>query len=179
ETFETWLTELGITAETALAVTCGDWDLESMWPRQAALVPELKTPALFKRWCNLKVIFKEATGYRKGVGMMGMLRQLRLTHQGHHHRGEDDVTNLSAVVVSLLERGAQFRPTWGEPERRREHKRLSRKLNQLNQQLKERRAALDNLPDHVAEEVAHHIHVQIDTITAEQNRLEAYLRARH
>lgn len=174
EEFAAWCEDTGVRADNTLAVTCGDWDLMSMWPKQAAHVPGLETPALFKTWCNLKVIFKAATGARKGFGMMGMLRRLKLPHQGHHHRGEDDVTNIANIVLHLLGRGAVFRATWTAQDRAREHKRLSKKLRRVMHQLEERCAALESIPAGVPPDVGRHVQVQIDTLEAERVRLERY-----
>ena len=143
-----WLASQGATEDNCLMTTCGDWDLRHMWPRQASLVPELVTPPLFRRWCNLKVIHRRATG-RKAGGMMGMLRGLGIPHRGHHHRGADDVANLCRLAIRLLEGGAAFEPTWTDTERRAERQRQQTELRELERTRDAKRRALTSLPGSV------------------------------
>ncbi len=102
-----WLSTRGITPESTLAVTCGDWDLNVMWPKQAALAG-LDTPPLFTRWCNIKHVFTELTGQRKRRGMMRMLAAMGVPHEGTHHRGADDVRNIARMACRMLDQGAVF-----------------------------------------------------------------------
>lgn len=148
-----WLRAAGVTADNTLAVTCGDWDLLTMWPKQVSLAPTLKTPEVFKRWCNLKVVFKEVTGHRKATGMMGMLRHLGIAHVGRHHRGEDDVTNIAAIVVELLGRGARFRVTWTSADRAREARGAHKRLRQAEERLREQALHMKRLPASAPESV--------------------------
>lgn len=148
-----WLRAAGVTADNTLVVTCGDWDLLTMWPKQVSLAPTLKTPEVFKRWCNLKTIFKEVTGHRKSPGMMGMLRHLGITHVGRHHRGEDDVTNIAAITVKLLSQGARFRVTWTAADREREARRVHKRLRQAEERLREQTLHNKRLPASVPESV--------------------------
>ena len=108
--FGRWCAEYQVNAHNTSVATCGDWDLRVMWPKQVRLAPLLKTPALFKRWCNLKVIFKRYTQC-KAKGMMSLLQYANIPHQGRHHRGIDDVNNLSEFVVWALGQGWAFYPT--------------------------------------------------------------------
>ncbi len=173
-----WLDDHDADETNTLVTTCGDWDLLRMWPKQAALVPDLQTPPLFQRWCNLKVVYQEATG-RKRAGMMGMLRGLGLPHEGHHHRGADDVRNLCRVVIELLTTGAQFRPTWSDPERTRERKRHERKLSQLESAATAKRRALaelPGLPDGSAPQVRSRMERQLEQLLSEAQRLTSMIR---
>lgn len=112
ERLHTWLDAHGVNAENTCVATCGDWDLKTMWPRQVKLVPALaaRSPEIFRTWCNLKVVFQKHTGM-KATGMIPMLERMGITHQGTHHRGIDDVRNLCALAVRLLEDGAVVGPT--------------------------------------------------------------------
>ena len=108
---EAWLVDHDLPHERVTAVTCGDWDLLRMWPKQVGHAPGLRTPHCFRTWCNVKRVFERTTG-RRAPGMMGMLRALELPHVGHHHRGRDDVRNIAAIVLRLLELDASFAPTF-------------------------------------------------------------------
>jgi inhibitor of KinA sporulation pathway (predicted exonuclease) len=119
DSLNTWLRLREIDETNTLLVTCGDWDLKMMWPRQVGVSPLLWTPPLFQRWCNLKVIFSEHTR-RTATGLLGMLQALELPHRGQLHRGADDVLNLTNIVLRLLDEGATFRYTWGHANRKAE-----------------------------------------------------------
>jgi ERI1 exoribonuclease 3 len=174
--FATWLDAHGITDDNTCAVTCGDWDLRRMWPLQASLVPDLhgRTPRLFRRWCNLKVAFGAHTGTRAS-GMMGMLQQLGLAHEGVHHRGVDDVKNLCKVVTHLLEAGAEIRPTWTERERDVERQLYETKLLEASSALAAKRAARDELPPSVPETVRAKFDDQLEHLSSELDRWRAYV----
>jgi inhibitor of KinA sporulation pathway (predicted exonuclease) len=101
-----WLEAHSLTPDNTLVVTCGDWDLKQMWPRQRRIA-SVQTPALFQRWCNIKRVYRSVEA-EKARGMMGMLRRVGLEHVGVHHRGADDVRNLANLACVLLERGGDF-----------------------------------------------------------------------
>ncbi|MBW2463313.1 MAG: exonuclease domain-containing protein [Deltaproteobacteria bacterium] len=108
--FDDWVREHRLTPDNCTVATCGDWDLLRMWPKQAGLVPSLETPALFRRWCNLKRVFSKHTG-RRMQDMMGMLAAAGIPHVGRHHRGADDVRNLVALTLWLHDHGASLGAT--------------------------------------------------------------------
>lgn len=141
--FEAWLSQHRLHPENCCVVTCGDWDLRSMWPRQVGLTPGLTTPPLFRRWANLKTLFALHHGGRP-MGMMGMLRRAGLEHRGHHHLGIDDVHNLARIVLYLLERGAMVVPTFSDEAREAERARLDEKRSTLAARLAAARAARDH-----------------------------------
>ena len=88
-------------------VTCGDWDLLKMLPAQASYC-NMKIPAYFKKWVNIKIPFREYQkdvlwGKSGGMGMKYMLDKLGLALIGRHHSGLDDARNIAAITVKLLE----------------------------------------------------------------------------
>jgi inhibitor of KinA sporulation pathway (predicted exonuclease) len=91
-------------------VTCGNWDLESMLPRQLALLQRLghrvpqKPPACYHQWINVQQAFRACYGH-KGGGMKNMLRLLGIPLTGRHHSGLDDCRNTAKIVVRLLQDG--------------------------------------------------------------------------
>lgn len=90
----------------AVIVTCGDWDLLQMLPKQVRTAELTSLPLLYSRWLNIKVPFKALFGPAR-VGMARMLKALDLPLIGHHHRGIDDSRNIARILLALQERGAR------------------------------------------------------------------------
>ena len=90
----------------ACVVTCGDWDLRTMWAKQCKVSSfSFGNPAmLFAAWINVKQIFQEMMGLQGKVGMKGMLEILNMSLDGRHHSGIDDVKNICKIVLELLKR---------------------------------------------------------------------------
>ena len=170
--FEGWCASQRLTAENTLVATCGDWDLRRMWAAQVAIAPSLVTPALFKRWCNLKVIFQRQEG-QKATGMMGMLRHAGLEHQGVHHRGIDDVRNLCRLVLWMLAQGTAVVATWTAAERKAEAAHYTKKLAGRQQLLADQRVALERLPQGAPEHVRRAKMQQLDQTQAQLAALQA------
>lgn len=105
-----WLAEHRLTADTALFVTCGHWDLRTMLPRQCAVAspPITRVPAIYRRWHNVKLSYGKAVGQGRPGGMADMLAGLGLPLEGHHHRGIDDCRNIARICLALAERGVVF-----------------------------------------------------------------------
>ncbi|XP_070562485.1 ERI1 exoribonuclease 3-like isoform X2 [Ptychodera flava] len=110
--FEKWMEEQGFLDGRCsfVFVTCGDWDLKTMLPGQCSHF-RIHLPQYFKTWINIKRPFSSACG-RSKLGMMGMLRELKLTHHGRHHSGIDDCRNIANILKALAERGCIFQPTY-------------------------------------------------------------------
>lgn len=172
--FDAWVLQHGLEPQSCCVVTCGDWDLKRMWPKQASLVPGLATPPLFRRWCNIKKVFAQATG-NKAMGMMGMLEVAGLRHEGRHHRGLDDVLNLVRVVQWLLEQGVDVGWTWSDADRKTERARLDKKLSRRSRAREQQRAALASLPDAVAEGVRSGLRTELAALDSELEVLERHL----
>jgi ribA/ribD-fused uncharacterized protein len=85
-------------------VTCGDWDLKTMLPKQCATASQ-QVPARFKQWINIKYLFERVTG-KPGKGMVEMLRSLQLKLEGHHHSGLHDCRNIARILRELIHAGA-------------------------------------------------------------------------
>lgn len=95
-------------AKNCLFVTCGDWDLKAMLPRQCSLSGS-HVPQRFKRWLNIKELFRQATG-KPGSSMPNMLQILGLKLEGNHHCGLDDCRNIARILAELLRTGARVSP---------------------------------------------------------------------
>lgn len=92
-----------------LFVTCGDWDLKSMLPRQAASL-NIPIPPYMMRWLNIKKAYNKAMGTFPR-GMMVMLSGLDIGHEGRHHSGIDDCINIARILKKLAEMGVLFKQT--------------------------------------------------------------------
>ncbi len=91
-------------------VTCGDWDLKTLFPVQrAACDPPIdNVPAAYARWINIKRSFSSLPQYGRARGMQGMLAVLGLELEGRHHRGIDDCRNIARIVRALAEAGVSL-----------------------------------------------------------------------
>lgn len=109
---QAWLASHGLLdREDAFAfVTCGEWDLRSMLPRQCA-ASGVPIPRAYRRWINVKTVFASTLRRSASVGMPSMLSALGLELEGRHHRGIDDCRNIARIVLALHARGASFEIT--------------------------------------------------------------------
>jgi ERI1 exoribonuclease 3 len=104
--FEEWCEEFEIDASTATIVTCGDWDLKTMFPRQLQISGmndiSKRLKGLFDCWTNMKETFCNAKDYRRALGMDAMLSDLNLKLVGRHHSGIDDCRNIAQICQNLI-----------------------------------------------------------------------------
>ncbi|KAJ8755044.1 hypothetical protein K2173_016525 [Erythroxylum novogranatense] len=113
EQFETWLTQRclwkgkhGTCLNRAAFVTCGNWDLKTIVPHQCK-VSEVKLPAYFMEWINLKDVYQNFYNPKQEArGMRAMMDQLRIPILGSHHLGIDDTKNIARVLLRMLADGA-------------------------------------------------------------------------
>jgi ERI1 exoribonuclease 3 len=108
-------------ARSFMFVTCGDWDIKTMFPVQFkndggidAMLSQAKIQpdqvkgraelvrAMTAQWCNLKDAFNAWYPDARVKGMTDMLRYLRLPLVGRHHSGIDDCRNIAAVLCAML-----------------------------------------------------------------------------
>mmetsp|Transcript_7466 Transcript_7466/g.8867 ORF Transcript_7466/g.8867 Transcript_7466/m.8867 type:complete len:217 (-) Transcript_7466:1004-1654(-) len=111
--FNNWINKHTETSSHILPIFCGDWDLKTCLPNECIRKSyEGIVPICLKSWCNIKYPY-ESIMLRKGRGMASMLRELNLSLLGTHHRGIDDIRNISRIVASLIGRGGKhyFKPT--------------------------------------------------------------------
>lgn len=111
QSFNKWMEEQGLLDEStkSIFVTCGDWDLKTMLPKQCSYFG-LMYPGYLKRWINIKKPFSIVTG-RYPKGMMPMFDDLDLEHVGRHHSGIDDCRNIANILKALGQRGFVFHQT--------------------------------------------------------------------
>ena len=97
--FQTWIDQCGFSNNEVLPITCGDWDLKTMLPKECAR-KKLHVPEVLRKWCNIKELFEETIGI-KAVDITTMLGALGLSFSGHLHSGMDDSRNIVRVVQQL------------------------------------------------------------------------------
>ncbi|KAH9280895.1 ERI1 exoribonuclease 3 [Echinococcus granulosus] len=97
-------------------VTCGDWDLRFMLPHQAS-ISGCQVPPYCRRWINVKKLstfysstlaYTEYTGHHVD-GVVSMLRNLGIPHEGRLHSGIDDCRNIAKILRFLVEKNANLR----------------------------------------------------------------------
>ena len=104
--FEEWCIKNNITHLNTTVITCGDWDLKNMLPRQLAITKTKLSPILkplLTSWTNIKVYYSMMTGKRGGMNVM--LKNLKIPLVGHHHRGIDDSRNIAKICKELVDAG--------------------------------------------------------------------------
>uniref|UniRef100_A0A0B6ZB36 Exonuclease domain-containing protein n=1 Tax=Arion vulgaris TaxID=1028688 RepID=A0A0B6ZB36_9EUPU len=109
QSFDEWmLTENLLNSQVkSVFVTCGDWDLKTMLPKQCTVL-NVGHKNYFHKWINIKKSFADVTGtFPKG--MMDMLTHLGLKHVGRVHSGIDDCYNISNILKALLQKGYIFK----------------------------------------------------------------------
>lgn len=92
---------------TICPLTCGDWDLMTMFPSQCKL-SNIPTPhPLAKNWINIKTEFERLANIfieKDENDLMQMMREFGLEHEGKLHSGIDDTKNMVKVVKELVKR---------------------------------------------------------------------------
>jgi len=104
-----WCQEQEVNSENTTVITCGDWDLRTMLPKQLELTKTTlpyRLEKLLTQWVNIKKPFKKTTKNKEKMGMAGMLSYLDLELTGHHHSGIDDCRNIAKICHRLVEMGA-------------------------------------------------------------------------
>jgi len=113
--YQNWLKSNGLNLEDKnfAIITCGDWDLKTMLPKQCDLV-QSSVPSFCKSWINIKQVF--SVFYNQPiVDMPYMLEYLHLPLVGRHHSGIDDCKNITSIVMTMLEDGVILKETSQRP----------------------------------------------------------------
>ena len=98
-----FLCQHGVTRSNTVFVTCGDWDLSSMLPRQCQLAG-VACPTVFRRWMNIKKEFQRHSAV-KVASLMDMVEKAGLHHRGRLHSGIDDCVNIAQVLQQMIAQG--------------------------------------------------------------------------
>jgi inhibitor of KinA sporulation pathway (predicted exonuclease) len=106
--FQTWIEDQAGSGRFTL-VTCGDWDLKTMLPKQCSL-SGLDIPDYLREWINIKKSYHAA----KRVfprSLPAMLAGLGMTFEGRQHCGMDDTVNIVRILTALGRQGHVFANT--------------------------------------------------------------------
>lgn len=103
--FGKWVRDNQLNINT-LFLTCGDWDFAKCLKKYCNHL-NIPYPGFFKRWCNIKTLFKEFY-HQRSRGMMYMLNALDIPHEGRHHSGIDDCLNIAKIVDRMVKDGCEF-----------------------------------------------------------------------
>ena len=117
--FNQWLHSIGLISEDLQRcekrftfVTCGDWDLQLMFPNQCQLL-NLRIPRYFRSWINLKKSF--AYNFKLWPKSLGfMLEELKIEPYGRLHSGIDDCHNVINIMKAMADKGVVFKNTSSE-----------------------------------------------------------------
>lgn len=105
---ESWLDEhLAGVGDRWAFVTCEDWDLMTMMPKQCEMSHQ-HVPERYKQWINVRDVYQQVTG-NKGRGLPQMLKGLGLPLKGRHHSVLDDSRNIASLLLELCRRGSIVR----------------------------------------------------------------------
>lgn len=84
----------------AKMVACwGTWDIEHIG--RETYQKRLRSPIGSLRM-DVKSFYSMVKGMTKGVGMMAALEELKMEHEGTHHRGNDDAFNIARILARLM-----------------------------------------------------------------------------
>ncbi|XP_076309121.1 ERI1 exoribonuclease 3-like [Tachypleus tridentatus] len=106
--FNNWLEEEGLfqSGVKFAFVTCGNWDLKLMLPKQCSYF-DISLPTYMNSWINIKKSFAQVTRIWPKE-LIQMLDYLKLDHVGRLHSGIDDCKNISRILGELGKRGHVF-----------------------------------------------------------------------
>lgn len=107
-----WLVAKGALASAAdaghpsslLPVTVGDWDLDTLLPRQATAL-NVTLPPWTRAWCDAQVLCREHY-LRPRSSLLAMLGDLGLPHGGRPHSAMDDARALASLLGKAVGDGA-------------------------------------------------------------------------
>lgn len=107
-----WFSKNNLTTDIVTVITCGDWDLNTMLPRQLKLsrtVLSYNSYQILSTWLNIKKPFKKWCQWKeKSCSFINMMIHLDLEIEGHHHSGIDDSKNIAKIARELSKLGADM-----------------------------------------------------------------------
>ena len=100
-----FLTRHQLESSNSCLVTCGDWDLAKMMPKQLALSKLLLLEnSYFRQWINIKRVFQSHYSINP-QDLLGMLSHLHIPLIGRHHSGLDDSRNIGSIALRMVKDG--------------------------------------------------------------------------
>lgn len=92
-------------------VTCGNWDLMTMLTKECKKHKILFYPSVYKKFINIKMIYKDTMKTPKQYGLANMLKFSSMKMEGRHHSGISDCHNTGRLFEYLIRKGYRFEPS--------------------------------------------------------------------
>lgn len=89
-------------------VTCGNWDLQSMLPKDCKRHGIMYYPDIYKRFINIKFSYQNLLNTPKAYGLANMLTFAKMKMEGRHHSGISDCHNTGRLFEYLIKKGYQL-----------------------------------------------------------------------
>jgi RNA:NAD 2'-phosphotransferase (TPT1/KptA family)/inhibitor of KinA sporulation pathway (predicted exonuclease) len=105
EMFDEHLEKFKLAEEDFVFVTCGNWDLNTCLKKEANF-KKITLRSCFRRFINIKDVFRLCKKGPKKIGMQGMLKFCNIELEGRHHSGIDDSKNIAKIMCDILKQGA-------------------------------------------------------------------------
>ena len=98
----------GALASHTLMVTCGNWDLLTMLPKDCRRHWVANYPKIYQKFINIKTIYQRVLNTPKQYGLGRMIEYTGLTFVGRAHSGIVDSRNMVTLFQYLLDNGYQL-----------------------------------------------------------------------
>ena len=89
-----------------IIVTCGDWDLNVMAPKEYKN-HKIDPHSVYTKYVNIKDEFTKFYNISNS-GMADMLTRLKIPLEGKHHSGIDDCRNISKILIQMFNDGYTY-----------------------------------------------------------------------
>jgi len=86
-------------------VTCGNWDLNTILPKDCKRHGIYYYPDIYKRFINIKISYQNTLNTPKKYGLVNMMKFSGLKMDGRHHSGIDDCRNTGKLFHYLIKNG--------------------------------------------------------------------------
>jgi inhibitor of KinA sporulation pathway (predicted exonuclease) len=86
-------------------VTCGNWDLNTMLPKDCKRHGIYYYPDIYKQFINIKISYQNTLNTPKQYGLANMMKFTDLKMDGRHHSGIDDCRNTGKLFHHLIKNG--------------------------------------------------------------------------
>jgi inhibitor of KinA sporulation pathway (predicted exonuclease) len=91
-----------------MLVTCGNWDLNTMLPKDCKRHGIYYYPDIYKRFINIKISYQNTFNTPKQYELSNMMKYTGLKMDGRHQSGIDDCRNTGKLFHYLINNG--YRP---------------------------------------------------------------------
>jgi inhibitor of KinA sporulation pathway (predicted exonuclease) len=89
-------------------VTCGNWDLMTMLPKDCKRYGIIYYPDIYKKFINIKISYQKTLNTPKQYGLANMISIIKMKMEGRHHSGIADCHNTGRIFGYLIKKGYQL-----------------------------------------------------------------------